>query len=113
LAETVAPELTSEHARLRVSEIRAVLAQIDWDDAGFQLKSRAGVLAERLAQSGPWVDGRLPDPPGEESFEAYQAYWGQLSAVAVGALEALAAHLDNRPDDDLTRATYQRLLGCV
>jgi hypothetical protein len=111
LADTIAPELTSQHARSRLSEIRAVLAQVDWDNAGFQLKARASVLAEHLAEAGAWVGGSLPANPAEESFDAYQAYSEQLAALAVGALERLSVHLDDHPEDEFARTAYQRLLS--
>jgi ribosomal protein S15P/S13E len=110
LAETIEPELTSGHARSRLSEIRAVLAQVDWDDAGFQLKSRTSVLAERLAEADLWVGGALPNGPVEESFDAYQAYWEHLSALAVTSIERLTVHLDEHPKDDVARAVFERLL---
>lgn len=113
LAETIAPELTSDHARSRLSEIRAVLAQVDWDDAGFVLESRTSVLAERLAQARHWVGAPLPDLPSEHSFDAYQGYGERLGVLAIDALERLIAHLDDHPDDEAARSIYQRLLEVV
>lgn len=110
LAETVAPELTSDHARSRLAEVRAVLAQVDWDNAGFVLESKATLLADRLAHAARWVDDPLPEAPTERSFDAYQSYWEQLGALAVTALDRLTSHLDENPDDAAARAAFELLL---
>jgi hypothetical protein len=112
LADTIAPELRSDHARSRLSEIRAVLAQIDWDNAGFVLRARTTELALRLSAAGPWVPVELPAPPQLETFEEVQRYWEQLAAVAVGVLERLSAHLETH-HDDAALEVYRALLAAL
>lgn len=110
LAETIAPELTSEHARSRLAEIRAVLAQIDWENIGFELMARTESLSRELRNARRFVDVDLPEPPTEKTADAYQRYHEQLSATATAALAALRAHLSARPADDASRAAYRALL---
>ncbi|MDO3402754.1 hypothetical protein QWI29_22160 [Mycolicibacterium neoaurum] len=112
LADTIAPELTGDHARSRLAEIRAVLAQVDWDDAAFTLKRRATGLAVALRDALQWVD-RLPDPPAQESFDAYLDYWEALGACAIGALDRLNVHLDDRPDDTDAWSCRHRILAAL
>ncbi|WP_216892261.1 hypothetical protein [Nocardia alni] len=114
LAETIAPELTSEHARSRLAEIRAVLAQIDWDDAGFTLASRSDELARCLGAAGECIDGvSVPGRPSVANFESYQRHYDQLAGLAVEVLRRLRVHLDERPDDEAARAAYRTLLTAV
>ena len=113
LDETIAPELTSDHARSRLSEIRAVLAQVDWDDAAFALKARAVTLAQRLHDAKPWAGPALPDPPVDESFDAYLRYWDRLGVIAIAAVDRLSGHLEEYPSDDAARLTHRRLLDAL
>ncbi|MFD7008510.1 hypothetical protein [Rhodococcus jostii] len=113
LADTIAPELTSEHARSRLAEIRAVLAQIDWNDAGFILATRSRVLAEQLMASSRWVNEVVPSSPVGDSYEGYQAYYERLNTHAIQALDALRTHLGANPGDEAALADYRALLGVV
>ncbi|WP_051163601.1 hypothetical protein [Nocardia brevicatena] len=110
LAETIAPELTSEHARSRLAEIRAVLAQIDWDSIGFELMARTESLSRELRNARRFADVGVPEPPTEKTADAYRRYHEQLAAAATVALAALRAHLSARPADDEARAAYRALL---
>ena len=113
LADTIAPELSSDHARSRLAEIRAVLAQIDWDDGAFVLKSQAAALADCLTASGPWAPAALPQPPATETLAGYVEYGDRLGAVAIDVMDHLGAHLDEHPEDLEARAHLQRLLDVV
>jgi hypothetical protein len=53
LKEAIEPELTSDYARSRLTEIRAVLAQVDWDDSATALargNAEVAALAERAME---------------------------------------------------------------
>lgn len=113
LADVIAPELTSDHARSRLSEIRAVLAQIDWDDSAFVTKQRALTLARSLQDASEWVGASLPEPPSEESLRAYEQYADALGVAAVDAIERLTVHLDRNPSDVAARSAYHRLLAAL
>lgn len=113
LADTIAPELSSEHARSRLAEIRAVLAQLEWDDAAFALKARSLTLAHRLYRAHHWVNAQLPPAPVAESYDAYLQYWDSLAALATPALARMAAHLDEYPDDELVATLFTKLLDSV
>lgn len=64
LKEVIEPDLRTEYARTRLREIRAVLAQVDWDDAGLRLRRDDAVLSGLLTEIRAWVDAR-PDPGPE------------------------------------------------
>ncbi len=123
LKETIAPELTSGHARSRLDEVRAVLAQVDWDDAGFALAARNRVLYHALERIEEW---RTADPVRSRAFPpltvsvspedrmaAHQAAYRELAAAAVAAVDPLADWLTDHPDDveaqDLQRALLAAL----
>jgi hypothetical protein len=113
LAETIAPELTDDHARSRLAEIRAVLAQVDWDDSAFALKARAATLALALAAADEWASEELPSAPDEESFDAYQQYWEALGDNAIRVLKRIAVHLEIHPQDAAASAAYRDLLAAL
>jgi hypothetical protein len=117
LKETIAPELTSDHARSRLDEIRAVLAQVDWDDAGFALAARNRSLAEVLGRIEEW---RAGDPervasipefdlslPEDERMTAHQVAYQALATAVVALVDPLedwlAGHLDDAQADILHR----------
>ncbi|MCR5980595.1 hypothetical protein GDN83_23200 [Gordonia jinghuaiqii] len=113
LDDTIAPELTSDHARSRLIEIRAVLAQIDWDNAGFELVARADSLAAGLADARHWLPGELPSPPPAADYGSYQGYHEELAALATRTLENLRSVLTEAPSDLAASAVYRRLLTLV
>jgi hypothetical protein len=113
LADTIAPGLTDDHARSRLDEIRAVLAQVDWDDSAFALKARTSTLALRLKAADAWTPDHLPAAPEVESFAAYQQYWEALGAQAIGVLTRLADHLVEHPQDAVASVIYRELLAVL
>jgi hypothetical protein len=113
LAETVAPELADDHAKSRLAEIRAVLAQVDWDDAGFTLKERTTKLAAALREAGEWATEELPGSPTTETFDAYVRYWEALGRCAIGALDRLNEHLDEFPADEVAETCRRQLLATL
>lgn len=56
LKEVVEPEVHSEHALSRLREIRAVLAQTDWDDAALHLRRRTEATRALLADVRAWIE---------------------------------------------------------
>ncbi|MGQ4615537.1 hypothetical protein [Nocardia sp. R7R-8] len=110
LAETIAPELTSEHAKARLAEIRAVLAQIDWDNRGFDLITGTEAVSRELRRARGFVDVDLPAPPAELTTAAYEEYQGRLAETAIVTLHGLRAHIADEPADGEARAIYRALL---
>jgi hypothetical protein len=92
LKETIEPELSSEHAKARLREVRALLAQVDWDEAGFTLVRRNESLRAGLESLDAW---RLEDPirhgieapplpeESDASFSAQQDCYEALASNAV------------------------------
>ncbi|NKY87618.1 hypothetical protein [Nocardia veterana] len=114
LADTIGPELTSEHARSRLAEIRAVLAQIDWDNVGFALVVRSAELARWLERAGEHVgEVVVPAPPESASYAAFERHYEELAELAVQVLGRLRARLDAQPDDEPVRHAYRGLLAAV
>lgn len=113
LADTIAPELNSEHARSRLAEIRSVLAQVDWDNAGFALQKQCCSLAAALTQGQQWTRQAVPVAPTQHSFDAYQQYWEQLAKLAVAAQETLSSHVAAHPDDQPAARAYRQLLSSL
>jgi hypothetical protein len=110
LADVIAPELTSDHAQSRLAEIRAVLAQIDWDNTAFAMKARALALAQALSDASAWVDTALPQPPGDETLVAYEDFANALGLIAIDAIERLDSHLELQPGDEAARRAHRHLL---
>ncbi|MFI7195158.1 hypothetical protein ACIBQ0_35975 [Nocardia nova] len=114
LAETIGPELSSEHARSRLAEIRAVLAQIDWDNVGFALTARSAELARWLERAGQHVgEVVVPNRPETENYAVYERYYEELAELAVQVLGRLRTHLDEQPGDEPARHAYRGLLAAV
>ncbi|GAA1651721.1 hypothetical protein [Georgenia ruanii] len=123
LKETIAPELTSAHARSRLEEVRAVLAQVDWDDAAFALARRNRALADALRRIEDWRSG---DPrraetipactvrmPKVDSLAAHQAAYAELAAAAVAVVEPMADWLVAHPSNAEARALRGELLAAL
>ncbi|MDP9182144.1 MAG: hypothetical protein M3P04_05145 [Actinomycetota bacterium] len=100
LKEVVEPELHSEHARQRLAEGRAVLAQVDWDDAGLHLARRTEDLRSALAEMrtvGVAIPDGVLDQPLGASYEV-------LSRQHNACCSALIALLPKLEDPTLTPA---------
>jgi hypothetical protein len=67
LRDVVEPEVGSEYARARLREVRAVLAQIDWDNAGIRLNQDALALQALLRDCHAWISA---DPDRRAHFAA-------------------------------------------
>ncbi|MFC4000170.1 hypothetical protein ACFS2C_02750 [Prauserella oleivorans] len=112
LRDVVEPELTSEYARARLTEVRAVLAQVDWDNAGLQVRSTATALRETLAEFRVWVDAderrQVHFGPSAsldllDTDAADFAGWNELHArytgIVVSLIDPLEDWLRANPDD--------------
>jgi hypothetical protein len=128
LRDVIEPDLSSEHARKQLRQIRAVLAQVDWNDAGFTLAERNRRLAEALLDLRRWAERdtqrssafsaatpALRDiaAPELDTF-ASQAEWERrLSAAAVAVVDPLADWIARSPDDHELHALRRRILGAI
>lgn len=123
LKETIEPELSSGHARSRLAEVRAVLNQVDWDDAAFALAARNRALADALDRVATW---RAGDPareaavpachvqlPGEDRFAAHQEAYLALSSAIVSLVDPLSDWCASHPADDEVRELHRRLLTAL
>jgi len=123
LKETIEPELSSEHARSRLEEVRAVLAQVDWDDAAFTLavrnRSLAGVLDEvnRWRAREPEREGSVPafdvSLPEDDQMAVHQEAYQVLAASVVALIDPLQDWLAGHPDDAEVRRLRQDLLAAL
>lgn len=123
LKETIEPELSSGHAKSRLAEVRAVLAQVDWDDTAFTLAARNRDLAEVLGQVERWrasspvreaaipaCAARLPD---EDRLAAHQDAYLGLAGTIVVLLDPLQDWLSCHPDDVEARDLLRALLSAL
>lgn len=123
LKDTIEPELVSGHARSRLVEVRAVLAQLDWDDAAFTLAARNRALAGALGEIAAWRaaeparSAAIPDTevvrPEQETLAAHQAAYVLLAAAAVALVEPLETWLSEHPADEQARGLRQGLLAAL
>ncbi|NKQ57062.1 hypothetical protein HFP15_29750 [Amycolatopsis sp. K13G38] len=85
LRDVVEPELDSAYAKARLAEIRATLAQVEWDDAGLQLARDVTTLRELLSRCRQWI----------ESDEVRKAHFADnlalMASLPHGAIEDFAA----------------------
>ncbi|MDH3015647.1 MULTISPECIES: hypothetical protein [Gordonia] len=110
LKDTVAPSCSGEHARARLDEIRAVLAQVDWDNAGFELAQRTDRLEVALREARRWLDDELPPKPEQREYAAIEQHYERLAALAAAALTTLREARDRGPEADAATEAYQGLL---
>jgi hypothetical protein len=128
LRDVIEPDLTSEHARKQLRQIRAVLAQVDWNDAGFTLAERNRRLADALMDLRRWVEQdtqrmsafaaaapALQDiaAPGVATFDSQTEWERRLSAAAVAVVDPLADWLARFPDDRDVHALRRRVLDTI
>lgn len=112
LRDVVEPELTSEHARARLNEVRALLAQVDWDNAGIKLMHTTKALRETLSDFRSWVNNdeqrrshfnptKIEDLPDEDAtdFAAWNALHAQYTDIVVSLIDPLEDWLRAHPAD--------------
>lgn len=123
LREVVEPELRSDYARARLGEVRAVLAQVDWDNAGIALARETVSLRELLAEFRSWVDADerreahfgpalAADLPAAETgdFAACNELHARYSAEVVSLIDPLENWLGANPGDERGHDLRARLL---
>lgn len=126
LRDVIEPELGSEYAKTRLSEVRAVLAQIDWNDSALLLHRETESMRALLAEVAQWAAedpargphfGTAPAAtavpkgplPYEELAAAHQSVAGELAATATSLDNWCIAH----PDDESARALRRRLIRAL
>lgn len=110
LKDTVAPAVDGDHAKARLDEVRAVLAQVDWDNAGFQLAAKADRLEAALQAAAPWLPEALPAKPAQADYRAIENHYERLASIAVTALARFREARDTDPADGAAEAAYRTLL---
>jgi hypothetical protein len=115
LKDVVEPEVGSEYARSRLREIRAVLAQVDWDDAAFHLRRECDSLQDQLVAARSWIAAepqrlaafeQVPQADGSsepQTFAELNSARRELAAHLVTVLDALADWIQAHQDDDSAR----------
>jgi hypothetical protein len=76
LKETIEPQLTDEHALSRLREVRAVLAQVDWNDTTTKLGLETESVAAVLENWRVWTEA---DDGRAAAFAAQRARLDELS----------------------------------
>lgn len=112
LRDVIEPDLSSEYAKARLGEIRAVLAQFDWDDAGIATLRETDALGELLSEcrdwmgSEPWfadqragLDAALADRPGDEGLSTCLERKARYDNVVVELIDPIVDWLRAHPDD--------------
>lgn len=82
LSEVIEPDLSSDHARTRLREVRAALAQLDWDNAGIELGGRVTRLRNLLLACVEWIDA---DPARSTHFGAVGPRLRSVTSAGTGA----------------------------
>ncbi|MWA03244.1 hypothetical protein F8568_023270 [Actinomadura sp. LD22] len=126
LRDVVEPAVDSEYARARLREIRAVLAQTDWDNAALRLRREVEGLRALLAEIRDWAEddperssafadlaGEVTGPagPDQETFSALNDLRAAHAAALVEAADRLAGWTRSRPRDESARELRLRLIG--
>lgn len=127
LKEVIGPEVASEYALSRLEEVRAVLAQVDWNDAALHL--RKDVLTQRrlLSEIDDWSAASLDrveqcagvtTSPADgsdlpESYADLDAVYRREAASLVEANRALATWARAHPGDDSARELRSAVLAAL
>jgi hypothetical protein len=117
LKDVIEPSVESPYARNRLAEVRAVLAQVDWNDSLTAL-ARDNAAVDALARDAlAWLDG-VPDPCRElaalrpalvpaspdvsariEPFAVHNERSKELSRTMIALSVALVEWLRQHPED--------------
>lgn len=126
LRDVIEPELGSDYARARLAEVRAVLAQVDWDDAGIHLARETTALRGLLTDVRSWVDsderrkvhfGHLSDGLAVDAdepvddFAGYNERHASYAAVVVALIDPLEDWLRDNPGDTTGHELRRELLA--
>lgn len=122
LRDVVEPEVGSDYARSRLREVRAVLAQIAWDDAVPRVRAETETHRRLLTEIRAWVHagperashfGDVDDSPSttdDESFSAVNAARADVAARLCAAVGRLDEWCRAHPDDHGARELRLRLI---
>lgn len=124
LRDVVEPEVGSEYARSRLREVRAVLAQIDWDDAALHLRRQSDAMLELLAETRAWIDAdpararefadvdlQPPTPArGTESFTELNSVRARCGELLANVADRLAVWIRSHPENPDGRKLLMRLM---
>jgi hypothetical protein len=109
LRDVIEPELASEYARARLAEVRAVLAQVDWDNAGLHVRTQTTALRDVLVELRTWVgaDDRrrahfgqidLPEVDAVD-FAGWNKWHAHYTGLVASLIDPLEDWLRANPDD--------------
>jgi hypothetical protein len=128
LRDAIEPELASDYARARLAEVRAVLAQVDWDDAALKLVETAGALRDLVERCRNWIE---TDETRKDHFASILPGFSALPTSApvrfadwndarsryaemiIVLIDPLEDWLTNGRDDGTGRALRQELLHAL
>jgi hypothetical protein len=128
LKDVIEPDLQSDYARSRLREIRAVLAQTDWDDAAAGLAATNTELAELVIECADWAEAdparepvaahyrhsieeiRARPPAVTEPFEVHNRLNGAYGALLAGLADQVTRWHRQHPEDASARQLQRRLL---
>jgi hypothetical protein len=126
LKEVIEPELVSDHARQRLAEVRAALAQVDWDEAGLRLAAATASRREFLTAMRDWchadasaasfLEPWLPDVAraieGDlgTTFHSLNEQHDRCGVALVQVTGALETWMRAHDDDVTAKALWERLL---
>ena len=114
LKDIVEPHVSSDYARSRLREIRAVLATFDWDDPATGVRHEIACLRRVLDDAREWargdearaaalaeaLGGELPQEPAADSrFEAVCAYRDDVAQRVIRATDRLRDWSRSHPGD--------------
>jgi hypothetical protein len=116
LKEVIEPEIQSDYARSRLAEVRAVLAQVNWDDSITLLSTanaQAGALARRalrfvdlsavrqeaFADCREGLEQAAAAPAAIEPFAGHAQRDHRLSLAMIDLAERLSDWLTDHHDD--------------
>lgn len=132
LREVVEPDVKSDYARAAVRDVRAVLAQVDWDDAGVRLLRENATLHRILLDCRDWIstdaarrgyfqqrEADLHDVgddelagASDEPFDDHNHRRMRYDQIVVDVIEPLADWLEQHPRDAEGQALRDRLMRC-
>lgn len=125
LRDVVEPEVGSEYARARLREIRAVLAQVDWNDAALRMRAETETHQHMLREIDRWAAadperreqlGTATMPPLPTSHASFAELAEVHTAVAghlTEAVDRLAAWCRAHPTDREARDLRTHLINTL
>ncbi|MCG2621228.1 hypothetical protein LVY72_04785 [Arthrobacter sp. I2-34] len=89
LKDVVEPSVGSDYARNRLAEVRAVLAQIDWNDSLTHLARDNSAVSDFAGQAADWVNAA---PERRAAFAGLLPGLTEAQRPAVDVVEPFAVH---------------------